>query len=96
MLLDFGRVGIFQPKKRSIKITNVSHETVSIDELVKVKADRAQDKNDELSIYFSDCNKDYEKAFTNFNDVHLKAETTINSDNGAMLDRFNSNAKNIN
>ena len=67
-----------------------------IDELAKVKKDRAAvDRNDELSIYFTDCNVDYEKAFVNSNDIKLKADTTINSDNGAMLDRFNSNAKHI-
>ena len=29
--LDFGRIGLYQPKQRTINITNIGHETILLD-----------------------------------------------------------------
>ena len=75
--LDFGRIGLYQPKHRAVNITNLGHETVLLDWVRKGNA------HDELSL-------EYHDSFEHLKDMYpeLKAKYFDEDLSRTVVDRF--------
>lgn len=77
MNLDFGRIGLYQPKHRSVNVTNIGHETVLLDWIHK------NNEFDELSITFEDSYDDLKQLYPNLKPKYFDEDQTK-----TVVDRF--------
>lgn len=75
--LDFGRIGLYQPKHRAVNITNLGHETVLLDWV------RKGNEHDELSL-------EYHDSFEHLKEMYpeLKAKYFDEDLSRTVVDRF--------
>ena len=77
MNLDFGRIGLYQPKHRSVNVTNIGHETVLLDWI------RKNNENDELSVSFEDSYGSLKEMYPNLKPKYFEEDLTT-----TVVDRF--------